>query len=126
MAKLNHKSTVDEAGTLSLLLSSALYFTLRTASQMLNGTRSWSVRAAVMGSRELVISPWCRPAGLGSAKATEEERSRRTARRRQAGMCAACSGRAFPTFPAPRGEGRRSWSWLPPLCAGWRPLHMAR
>lgn len=75
MAKLNHKSTVDGAGTLSLLLSSALYFTLRTASQMLNGTRSWSVRAAVMGSRELVISPWCRPAGLGSAKATEEERS---------------------------------------------------
>lgn len=49
MAKLNHESTVDRAGTLSLLLSSALYFTLGTAGQMLNGTQSWSVHAAAMG-----------------------------------------------------------------------------
>lgn len=49
MAKLNHESTVDRAGTLSLLLSSALYFTLRTAGQMLNGTQSWSVYAFAVG-----------------------------------------------------------------------------
>lgn len=33
MAKLNHKSTVDRTGTLSLLLSSALYFALGTAAK---------------------------------------------------------------------------------------------
>jgi len=57
MAKLNHKSTVDKTGTLRLPLSSALYFMLRTVSQMLNSTRLQPVCAVVVGSSDLVISP---------------------------------------------------------------------
>lgn len=43
MAKLNHKSTVDRTGTVSLLLSSALYFALGTAAKcsMAQDCRLW-------------------------------------------------------------------------------------
>lgn len=94
---------------------------------MLNGTRSWSVRAAVMGSRELVISPWCRPAGLGSAKATEEERSRRGGWR--GGGRQGCVQRALavPSPPSPlpgvRGEGAGAGCLLSVLAGGPSTWH---